>query len=70
MTRWTVTRSYAAVRDGTRLGPWTAGDSVELDDELAAWIGRDSPGALAPIKAKAAPAPATGDSAKGKGKRR
>lgn len=30
------------------LGPWDAGDVVELDEETAQFVLRDSPGALAP----------------------
>lgn len=49
MARYTVGHSYAASRDGKQLGPWVAGDEVELDDAEAAWVERDSPGALVAI---------------------
>ncbi|MGH3834183.1 MAG: hypothetical protein ACRDSF_00545 [Pseudonocardiaceae bacterium] len=46
MRRFRITRSYKAVRDGTQYGPWESGHQVELDDDVAAWIQRDSPGLL------------------------
>lgn len=53
MARYTVGHGYTASRDGKQLGPWAAGDEVELDDAEAAWVERDSPGALAAIVVKA-----------------
>lgn len=32
-----------------RYGPWAAGDLVDLDEESAAYIMRDSPGVLNPL---------------------
>lgn len=62
MGRYTVQHRYAAARDGQRYGPWARGEQVELGDDDAAWINRDSPGALesADVEppAQAEPAPA------------
>ena len=38
-------------------GPWEEGEVVELDDELAEALGRDSPGVLGEVKARALEAP-------------
>lgn len=46
MTSYRVQRSYRATRDGRILGPWQEGDIVELSDEEAEWVARDSPGTL------------------------
>lgn len=46
MARYTVAHGYFSIRDGITFGPWTAGESVELDPPDAQWIQRDSPGAL------------------------
>ena len=43
---FTVQHAYSARRDGRQFGPWSAGDSVDLDPGDAEWIERDSPGAL------------------------
>lgn len=53
MPRFRVTQDYAAAG----VGPLEAGTEVELDDELARWVNRDSPGTLAPLEA-GPPAPA------------
>ena len=50
MPRYKVQRAYAAYRDGSRVGPWEADLEVEVDAELAEWVDRDSPGALAPLR--------------------
>lgn len=42
MPRYLVTHAYQT----DRLGPWVAGDEVELDDAIAAHVERDSPGTL------------------------
>lgn len=47
MPRYTVQHKYRAVRDGQVLGPWRAGDEVELAEADAAWLEQDSPGLLA-----------------------
>ena len=54
MNRYIVQRAYAAMRDGVRLGPWISGDSVELSDELASWLLRDSPGIISMPESRAA----------------
>lgn len=46
--RYRVKHVYAATKDGTHYGPWTPGEVVELDAELAEWVNRDSPGVLVP----------------------
>lgn len=62
MPRYTLTGRYSAWRDGERLGPWARGTEVELEAEMAEWIGRDSPGILAtvdePAPVEPAPPPA------------
>lgn len=64
--RVTFTGSYRAWRDGVQLGPWAAGDEVELEPEVVEFIGRDAPGCLAapdavqaeePTEERDAPAP-------------
>lgn len=50
MPRYTVKHAYSAARDGQRLGPWVEGDEIEVDADVAAFVGVDSPGALAPVK--------------------
>jgi hypothetical protein len=46
MARYLVNHVYAAHTDGTYYGPWTPGETVELEAELAEWINRDSEGTL------------------------
>jgi hypothetical protein len=48
MPKYTVTRNYSS----STLGTYAKGDVVELDEELAAWANRDSPGVLEPYKEK------------------
>ena len=48
MPRYTVAHSYSSYRDGQGFGPWPAGQVVDLAEADAAWVNRDSPGALAP----------------------
>lgn len=50
MTQYKVARVYAAYRDGIHYGPYTPGEVVELDDELAAWMNRDSPELLEEVR--------------------
>ena len=50
MPKFTVTRVYAAFRDGTHYGPYTPGEELELDQELADWMNRDSPGLLEEVR--------------------
>ena len=52
MPRYKVQHAYAAYRDGSRVGPWEADLEVEVDAELAEWVERDSPGALAAVRDK------------------
>lgn len=51
MRPYVVAHPYTARRDGVTFGPWAAGDQVELADGDAAWVERDSPGALTPVQA-------------------
>lgn len=53
MPTYTVRHRYGAMRDGQRIGPWTAGMRIELDQADAEWVERDSPGALAPYEPQA-----------------
>jgi hypothetical protein len=46
MPRYTVAHRYTSTRDGQRYGPWQRGETVELSEADAAWVNRDSPGAL------------------------
>lgn len=55
--RVTFTGPYRAWRDGVQLGPWAAGDEVELEPELVEFIGRDAPGCMAPPDAVQAEEP-------------
>ncbi|WP_062441279.1 hypothetical protein [Herbidospora daliensis] len=50
MTRYEVQHAYRADRDGDVLGPWEAGETVELEPEVADWVNNDSPGALQEAK--------------------
>lgn len=52
MPQYVINHSYRASRDGQPIGPWSAGDTVELSEADAEWLERDSPGVLC------APAPA------------
>lgn len=47
MGEYLVSRRYQA----DRLGPWAEGDIVELDDETAAQVERDSEGVLLTLEA-------------------
>ena len=57
MPRYTVQHAYRAARDGARVGPWVAGEEVDVDQDLAEWVNRDSPGALADVKPEPKSAP-------------
>lgn len=46
MRRFTIAHDYKAYRDGKTLGPWKAGEVVELSEEDQRFVERDSPGAL------------------------
>lgn len=55
-TPYEVQHPYHSV--GAQLGPWKAGEVIELDPAVAEWVNRDSPGCLAPPAPPAAePAP-------------
>lgn len=56
MARYTVDHAYLARRDGQQFGPWEPGIEVELPEEDAEWVNRDSPGSLRPAGAPAAAA--------------
>lgn len=47
MPRYIVVHGYAANHNGRGFGPWVPGEEIELDEADAAWVDRDSPGALA-----------------------
>jgi hypothetical protein len=53
MPAYKVTQRYGAYRDGKRVGPWSGGETVELETELAEWVNRDAPGTLAAPGVKA-----------------
>jgi hypothetical protein len=57
MADFTVAHAYAARRDGRQLGPWQAGDVVDLEGDDADWVNRDSPGCLTPVDAAPAEQP-------------
>lgn len=46
MPRYLVVHPYSAFTGGRQLGPWQPGDEVELSEEDAAWVCRDSTGVL------------------------
>ena len=54
--RYLVEHDYRAYSDGQWVGPWRAGDVVQIDAGVAAWVNRDSPGTLTPIDSPTPPA--------------
>lgn len=52
MPRYLVNHGYRSFSDGRQFGPFTAGETVELDSAEADWVNRDSPGCLAPSPAE------------------
>lgn len=50
-SKYTVTRNYC-----TQTLAYDEGSTVEVDDEVAAWVNRDSPGTLVPAR-KSTPEP-------------
>jgi hypothetical protein len=46
MPQYQLKHAYTSRRDGRTFGPWAVGDVVDLDQDDADWIDRDSPGAL------------------------
>lgn len=51
MQRYIVKQAYRAYRDGQWFGPWEKDTQVELSEQDAAWVNRDSPGTLAKVAA-------------------
>lgn len=49
MPRYTVQHRYFAVDNGRSVGPFEPGSTVELEEDRAAWVNRDSPGTLEPV---------------------
>lgn len=49
MAEYVVGHAYAAFTDGRQLGPWVAGDVVDVSDQDATFVVADSPGALRPV---------------------
>lgn len=49
MPRYTIQRSYASAHNTKVYGPWEAGEVIELEQHIAEWVDRDSPGVLAPV---------------------
>lgn len=49
MPRFAVQRRYFAVDNGQPIGPFAEGTEVELEQDRAEWINRDSPGCLEPV---------------------
>lgn len=47
MPQYVIKHAYRSARDGVALGPWAAGDTVELSEADAEWLERDSPGVVA-----------------------
>ena len=48
MPRYLVNHNYRAFSDGKTYGPLEAGQTVELVEDDAEWVNRDSPGCLSP----------------------
>lgn len=53
MARYSVQHDYRSERDGELIGPWLKGEEIDLDENVAAFVEVDSPGALKPAKAAA-----------------
>lgn len=58
MAKYLVNHVYAAHTDGTYYGPWTPGETVELPEDLAEWVNRDSEGTLTALPEPSTPEPA------------
>ncbi|MEL6894212.1 MAG: hypothetical protein AAFP84_21655, partial [Actinomycetota bacterium] len=54
MSRYTVARDYRAVHKSSPIA-FTKGADVDVDDDTATWVNRDSPGCLVPAKPAASP---------------
>ena len=50
MPKYRVHHVYAAYRDGVHYGPYTPGEEIEIEQELADWMNRDSPGVLEEVR--------------------
>lgn len=62
MPRYVVQHSYHSSADGQQWGPWEEGQEIELDEDRAEWVERDSAGTLKPVAAKETkPKPPTAD---------
>ena len=55
MPRYTVQHRYFAIDNGQPFGTYEPGTTVDLDEDRAEWINRDSPGTLAPELSVAEP---------------
>lgn len=47
MGHYRATRDYRSNHNGRQFG-YSEGDEAEVDDDVAAWVNRDSPGTLVP----------------------
>jgi len=61
MPRYVVEQAYHSYSDGQQWGPWEPGQEVELDEDRAAWVGRDAPGTLKPAVKETKPKPPVAD---------
>lgn len=52
MPRYVTRHGYGSKYGEGYLGPWESGIEVELSEEEAAWVNRDSPGCLAGVGAE------------------
>lgn len=59
MGTYTATRKYASNHNGRHFA-FSEGDKTEVDDDVAAWVNRDSPGTLKPVGAKASSSSGSG----------
>lgn len=49
MPRYRFNHRYLSQRDGVQWGPFDAGQEIDLREEDADWLDRDSPGCLSPV---------------------
>lgn len=49
MPRYVIQHRYQSTRDGTLWGPYDAGQEIDLREDDAGWLERDSPGLLKPF---------------------
>lgn len=64
MGLYVVNHAYSANSGGKAIGGWSGGETVELEDDLAAWVNRDSECTLTAVDADAPAASADGLAAK------